>query len=57
VTELWFISYLSKIINVKRVYPKVGGIRPTPRYYHASAALNGGSEILIFGGVRPKEFL
>jgi len=49
--------FLFDSVNELWVHPKVEGIRPTPRYYHASAAVNGGSEIVIFGGVRPKEFL
>jgi N-acetylneuraminic acid mutarotase len=39
------------------VYPQLEGAHPTPRYHHRSVALNKGSEIAIFGGVRPKEFL
>jgi len=49
--------FLFDCVNELWIHPKVGGIRPTPRYYHASATLNGGSEIVIFGGVRPREFL
>jgi len=44
-------------INEQWVYPKIGGIRPPPRYYHKSVALNGGAEIMVFGGIRPKEFI
>lgn len=44
-------------VNELWIHPKVGGIRPTPRYFHASATLNGGAEIVIFGGIRPREFL
>jgi len=38
-------------------FPELGGTRPTPRYYHASLVLDKGSEFVIFGGIRPKEFL
>jgi N-acetylneuraminic acid mutarotase len=44
-------------LNEQWSFPRAGGIRPTPRYYHSSVPINGGSEIMIFGGVRPKEFL
>jgi N-acetylneuraminic acid mutarotase len=39
------------------VYPKLDGVMPTPRYFHASVVLDKGSEVVIFGGIRPKEFL
>jgi len=38
------------------IYPLVEGVKPTPRYYHGSVSLHEGSELLIFGGTRPKEF-
>jgi len=36
------------------IYPKVGGDIPSPRYYHASCAINHQTEIVMFGGVKPK---
>jgi len=39
------------------IYPLVGGTRPTPRYYHASLIMHENTEMVIFGGIRPKEFL
>jgi len=44
ITETWF-------------FPELEGTRPTPRYYHSSLVLDKGSEFVIFGGIRPKEFL
>jgi len=35
----------------------IGGTKPTPRYYHASVLMHENTEMVIFGGIRPKEFL
>jgi N-acetylneuraminic acid mutarotase len=44
-------------VNETWLHPKTTGTRPPPRYYHRAVALNGGTEIMIFGGIRPKEFI
>jgi len=43
-------------LNYIWIHPLVEGILPSPRYYHGSLALHEGSELLLFGGIRPKEF-
>ena len=43
--------------KIPRIYPLVGGTKPTPRYYHASVLMHENTEMVIFGGIRPKEFL
>jgi len=42
---------------MNRIYPLIGGTKPTPRYYHGSVIMNENTEMVIFGGIRPKEFL
>jgi len=37
--------------------PQTTGTKPPPRYYHRAVTLNGGTEVMIFGGIRPKEFI
>jgi len=49
--------FLTHSNHIKRYFPELEGTRPTPRYYHASLVLDKGSEFVIFGGIRPKEFL
>jgi len=44
-------------LNYQWIYPMVEGQKPFPRYYHASLAIHEGSELLVFGGIRPKEFI
>lgn len=49
--------FLFDTISETWVHPKVTGDKPPPRYYHRALSLNNGNEIMIFGGVRPKEFI
>lgn len=49
--------FIFDALNELWIYPKIGGTRPTPRYYHASVMMHESAEMVIFGGIRPKEFL
>lgn len=51
------LNFLKRISHIFRIYPLVGGTKPTPRYYHASVIMHENTEMVIFGGIRPKEFL
>lgn len=49
--------FIFDTLNELWIYPLIGGTKPTPRYYHASVLMHENTEMVIFGGIRPKEFL